>query len=281
VTGVQTCALPIFTLFGGFASTVFWPIGYRLDAAYGWRATLVVFAIINLLVCLPLHWWGLSRRESDAAASDQPARQAVREAGHLEGGARLVAIVLFALTMSVSAFVIGTLAVHLVPIIQASGVDPETAVWLASLKGVAQVAGRIWEIVFAPNLAPLNLGRVAVALFPISFGALVFGMRGFVTALAFTLLFGVANGLTTIVRGAVPLALFGARGYGAVLGLLATPYFVLNALAPAAFALVVEAAGYNVGAVVLLVCGLAASLAMEVMAYWYRRRSPQASHPPL
>jgi len=101
---------------------------------------------------------------------------------------------------------------------------------------------------------------------------LMLGGANLWTALAFTLLFGVANGLMTIVRGAVPLALFGPKGYGAVLGILATPYLLLAALSPAAFAFVVERWGYEAGEAIMLGAGLVSFLAMEVMALWYRRR---------
>jgi hypothetical protein len=98
------------------------------------------------------------------------------------------------------------------------------------------------------------------------------GGASFWTALAFTLLFGVANGLVTIMRGAVPLVLFGAEGYGMVLGILATPYLVLAALAPAAFALVVERWGYGAGEAILLGAGAVSLAGMELLTRWYRRR---------
>ena len=82
------------------------------------------------------------------------------------------------------------------------------------------------------------------------------GGASFWTALAFTLLFGVSNGLVTIMRGAVPLALFGPKGYGEMLGILATPYLLLAALAPAAFAMIVERWGYGVGEAIMLGAGL-------------------------
>ena len=107
---------------------------------------------------------------------------------------------------------------------------------------------------------------------PLSFAVLMLGGASFWTALAFTLLFGVSNGLVTIMRGAVPLALFGPKGYGEVLGILATPYLLLAALAPAAFAMVVERYGYGVGEAIMLGAGLLSFLGMEVMALWYRRR---------
>ena len=101
----------------------------------------------------------------------------------------------------------------------------------------------------------------------------MFGGASFATALAFTLLFGISNGLVTIMRGAVPLALFGPKGYGEVLGILATPYLLLAAIAPAAFALVVERSGYDTAEALLLGAGLFSFLGMELMAFWYRRRA--------
>jgi predicted MFS family arabinose efflux permease len=267
-------AISYLTLFGGFASSVFWPIGHALNGEYGWRTTLLVFAAINLVICLPLHWLGLARREGDAGAdrAASPDATAAPSDPPLEGAARTIGMALFALIGAASAVVFGALAVHLVPILEASGLALTTAVFLASLKGFAQVAGRIWEIALGHKLKPVDLGRVSVAFLPLSFLVLMLGGANFWTALAFTLLFGVANGLMTIVRGAVPLALFGPKGYGAVLGILATPYLLLAALSPAAFAFVVERWGYDAGEAIMLAAGLVSFLAMEVMALWYRRR---------
>ena len=268
-------AISYLTLFGGFASSVFWPIGYELNASLGWRNTLMVFAAINLIVCLPLHWFGLARRDPEPAAPSDGAPAAGTSGPAeppLEGSARTIGMVLFGLIGASSAVVMGALAVHLVPILEASGLALATAVFLASLKGVAQVAGRVWEIVLGRNLEPLNLGRISVAFMPASFIVLMLGGASFWSAFAFTMLFGVANGLVTIVRGAVPLALFGPKGYGEVLGILATPYLLLAALSPAAFALIVERWGYGAGEAVMLGAGLVAFLAMEAMALWYRRR---------
>jgi hypothetical protein len=89
---------------------------------------------------------------------------------------------------------------------------------------------------------------------------------------AFTLIMGASQGVITIVRGAVPLALFGAQGYGAVLGLIATPVLVVSAASPTVFAWIVERWGWGTGRVSLLVSCSAAWLAMEVMARWYERQ---------
>jgi predicted MFS family arabinose efflux permease len=154
------------------------------------------------------------------------------------------------------------------------------AVGIASLKGVAQVAGRIWDLTLARKWHPIDVGRVSVAFIPLSFAVLMLAGGSFTFALAFTLLFGISNGLVTIMRGAVPLALFGPKGYGEVLGILATPYLLLGAVAPAAFALIVERWGYSAGEAVLLGAGALSLLSMEIMARWYRRRQRQTGSDP-
>ena len=269
-------AISYLTLFGGFASSIFWPIGHALNGAVGWRQTLLIFAAMNLLVCLPVHWVGLARREAVAAPEPTASAAAggpVAMTTTLTGTSRTIAMALFSLIVAASAVVFGALAVHLVPILEATGLAAASAVLLASLKGVAQVLGRVWDLTLARAWHPIDVGRVSIACIPLSFLVLMLGGANFWSALSFTVLFGIANGLVTIMRGSVPLALFGPAGYGEVLGLLATPYLLLAAIAPWAFALVVEHYGYGVGEAVLLGAGLLSLVAMEVMAFWYRRLS--------
>jgi MFS family permease len=266
-------AISYLTLFGGLASTVFWPIGHELNAIYGWRATLLIFAAINLAVCLPLNWFGLARRETEEQAERvRAAAGSATPEAPLEGAARSIAMVLFSLIVAASAVVFGAMAVHLVPMLEATGLAGGVAVTIASLKGIAQVVGRIWDLTLVRSWHPIDVGRVSIFFMPLSFAVLMLGGASFWLALTFTLLFGISNGLVTIMRGAVPLALFGPKGYGAVLGILATPYLLLAAVAPAAFAVVVERYGYATGEAVLFGAGLFSFLGMEVMALWYRRR---------
>lgn len=282
-------AISYLTLWGGFASTVFWPLGHMLNEAIGWRETCLVFAATNVLLCLPLHWWGLARREDEAEPAP-PTSAAVAdsktEAGsvsrtdpstaanddYLHGSERVLAMVLFSIATSSYAFIFGAASVHLVGLIEASGVAAAAAVGVASIKGIAQVGGRIWEIVFARNMQPMNLARVPVWLMPLAFVILITIAGGVGPALVFTICFGAANGLITIVRGALPLAMFGTAGYGQILGLLATPYLLINALAPVAFAVVIDYGGYPLGEWVLFAFAVISLVAMEVLAIWYRRR---------
>ena len=149
-----------------------------------------------------------------------------------------------------------------------------------------------WEQVSAPRPFPAGkarsvrvLGAVALALSLVlcfvadhpSMAPLVWVMSLAASALvvAFTLVMGASQGVITIVRGAVPLALFGATGYGAVLGVIATPILVVNAASPTVFAWIVDRWGWGAARLSLLVSASAAWLAMELMSRWYeRRRAP-------
>jgi len=264
-------AISYLTLFGAFASTVFWVVGHYLNEAGGWRQALVVFSIANLAICLPLNWFGLARREPAAVSENGAPAAAAPDGPKLDGRRRVVAMVLFALVMSLNGFVFGVVAVQLVPLLEAAGLATAAAVWIASLKGFAQFGGRVVEIVFGRKLHAMTVGRIAIGVLPSAFVLLLFSGGAVATLCAFTLLMGASQGVITIVRGAVPLALFGSNGYGAVLGMLATPVLVVNAVSPTVFAFVVDRWGWPAGQVVLAAAALASCGAMELMARWYRR----------
>ncbi|HKZ05781.1 MAG TPA: MFS transporter [Methylomirabilota bacterium] len=272
-------AISYLTLFGAFASSVFWVVGHALEEQVGWRQTLMLFALINLVVCLPLHWFGLARREP-AGVPGAPAGAGRAEDGPpLQGRARSVAIVLFALIMSLNGYVFGVISVQLVPLLEAAGLATAAAVWVASLKGVAQFGGRVVEIVFGRRLRAITVGRIAIGILPPSLVLLLVGTGSLPMVLAFTLLMGASQGVITIVRGAVPLALFGPAGYGAVLGVIATPVLVISAASPTIFAWIVDRWGWGPGRVSLLASCSAAWLAMELMSRWYERQRATGGAP--
>jgi MFS family permease len=266
-------AISYLTLFGAFASTVFWVIGHYLNEAFGWRQTLVAFAAIHLVVCVPLTAYGLAWREAgDHAATPAEQSRSARERPPLAGRARVLALALFALVMSLNGFIFGVVSVHLVPLLQAAGLTVAAAVWVASLKGFAQFCGRVVEILFGSNLRAITVGRIAIGVLPLSFIVLLLAGGDLVAIVTFTLVMGAAQGVITIVRGAVPLALFGRDGYGAVLGLIATPVVIVNATAPTIFALIVDRWGWRAAELTLLALAAASWIAMELMSRWYERQ---------
>ena len=252
-----------------------------------------IFAAINLAICLPLNWLGLSRREAKEDTAAATAAATSPDGPVLEGRMRVVGIVLFALIMSLNGFVFGVISMQLVPLLEAAGLVGATAVWVASLKGHGQFAGRLVEIFFGRNLKAMTIARIAIGVVPASL-ILLFLARGDLWLLvAFTLLLGASQGVITIVRGAVPLALFGAKGYGAVLGVIATPILIVNAFSPAVFALLVDQFGWQISLYALLGCSMVTWIAIELMSRWYegaqartrvavwRRGGMSARHKPL
>jgi MFS family permease len=266
-------AISYLTLYGAYASTVFWVIGHYLNDAYGWRGTLAIFALVNLAICLPLNWLGLSRREAVAApggsAPARPATPAVDEGPVLTGRRRTIAIALFALFMSLNGFVFGVVSLQLVPLLEAAGLTAAAAVWVASLKGHGQFGGRVVEIFFGRNLKAMTVARIALGVLPPALVILMLARGEMALLVAFTVLLGASQGVLTIVRGAVPLALFGTEGYGAVLGLIATPILLVNAFSPSLFALIVDMVGWQSSLWVLLGGSLLTWAAMELMNRWY------------
>jgi Arabinose efflux permease len=272
-------AISYLTLYGAYASTIFWVIGHYLNEAHGWRGTLMIFAAVNLAICLPLNWVGLSRREQAtgteavAAAVDGPA---------LEGRQRVLGIALFAVIMSLNGFVFGVVSLQLVPLLESAGLAAAAAVWVASLKGHGQFAGRLVEIFFGRNLKAMTVARIAIGVLPVSLLLLLLAQGSVVQLVVFTLLMGASQGVITIVRGALPLALFGTKDYGAVLGLIATPILLVNAFSPTLFALIVDQIGWHNAIYTLLGGSIVTWIAIELMSRWYegtreRARVGQAS----
>jgi MFS family permease len=239
------------TLAGGFASTVSWPLTHLLIGSFGWRGAYLVHAALLAFVAAPLHAFALPRRRADpptppAGAAQPPAKLLLP---------RGWPFAIVAAAFAAYAFVPSGLSAHLLAIFERAGIAPATAVAIGMLFGPAQVAARICELMFARHLHPLWVARFAVGMLLAAF--MVFALLGVSvpTATAFAVMFGMANGLITIARGTVPLALFGPVGYGALIGRIAGPFLVMQAIAPLVLAVVAERA--SDAAVLAIVAALA------------------------
>jgi len=249
--------ITVLTLAGGFASTVGWPATHLLIGAIGWRGTYLVYAALLAAICAPLHAFALprSRAVADAPADGPSVRAVALLPPHG------IAFVLVTAAFTAYAFVPSALSAHLLAIFGRSGIDPVTVVLIGALFGPAQVVARVLELAFGRNVHPLLLARASVALLVMAFALLALLGISAPLAAAFALLFGAANGLITIARGALPLALFGAEGYGRLIGRISGPWLVMQSAAPLVMAFVAEHASDAVAltfaatfAVVALAC---------------------------
>src|SRR5262245_1849111 len=229
-------AITALTLAAGFASTVSWPVTHLLLGAVGWRSTYLIYAALLALVAAPLHAFALPRWRAEAEPSRGSAAMPPTPTLPAEG----LAFALVATAFAAYAFVPSGLAAHLLAMFQRLGLDAATAVAIGALFGPAQVAARLVEFLFARGVHPLWIARFAVAFLVVAFVLLsLLGLSAPVAA-TFAIMFGAANGLLTIARGTLPLALFGAAGYGRMVGRIGGAFLVIQAAAPLVLAFVAE-----------------------------------------
>jgi MFS family permease len=232
------------TLLAGFASTVGWPLSALLEARYGWRTTCLVWAALHLFLALPLNAWLPAGNLSVPAAATQAT-------GAVAGRARLT-MMLLAFVFAVTWFNSTAMAAHLPRLLVAAGATTAVAVAAGALIGPAQVAARIAEFTLLRRFHPLISTRIATLTHPIGAGVLLWlGAPG---AYAFAFLHGAGNGVLTIAKGTLPLALFGPVGYGVTQGLISGPGRVLQAASPLLFGYALDRYGVNA---VWLTTGLA------------------------
>jgi predicted MFS family arabinose efflux permease len=223
------------TLIAGFASTVSWPLSTFLNGLWGWRETLLVWAALNLVLGLPLNLL-LPHRERTAPLAHRRDRSI--------GWKPYREMFLLAFVFAAAWFVTGAMAAHLPRLLELSGASPLQAIAAAALVGPAQVAARLFEFFLLRRSHPLVSARLAALLHPV--GAVIFAAIGPAAAAAFAVFYGAGNGLLTIARGTVPLAVFGPHGYGERTGLLGAPARAAQALAPLLFGILLDAMGASV-----------------------------------
>lgn len=245
------------TLIAGFASTVGWPVSALMDAEWGWRGACLGWAALHVVLGLPLNRLLIPRAP--------PPERAAAESGTGGPAPRFADMALLAFVLATAGFSASALGAHLPGLLQAAGTTAAAAVLAGTLLGPAQVGARILEFTFLRNISPLVSARIAAAAHPIAVAVLLAG--GAPLAMVFVVIHGAGNGMLTITRGTLPLALFGPAGYGRRQGLITAPARASQAFAPYFFGLLVDAYGAQS---LLLTAGL--GLAAVVALFLLRER---------
>ena len=249
------------TLIAGFASTLFWPLTGWLVSHLDWRQVYALFALMQLVLVLPLHAW-IARRVGDGRRSTAGGGSATVTAPPPAPRPRVFWLV--ALSFALTGTLGSALSIHMVAVLQATGLH-EGAYLAAMLMGPAQVASRLTDALFWRNLHPVIVATIAASAYPLAMLVMLLAPAGLLTAAAFAVLFGVGQGLSSIVKGTVPLALFGAGGYAAMLGRLTRIRVLLGAGAPFVFAAAVDTVGAKISLGILLAIGIAAILPLVLL----------------
>jgi MFS family permease len=242
------------TLMAGFASTVGWPLtAFGLDHI-GWRNTCFAWAAAHILIGLPINFFMLPKVTGAKIA----ATNAIKP--HIPIDRTMI---LLAFTFAAGWTVTGAMAAHMPRILEAGGATAVQAVAAGALFGPAQVFARILEATFLKRYHPLVSTRLACLTHPV--GAAIFAVAGGPAAGAFAILYGMGNGVLTIARGTLPLAIFGPKDYGYRLGLIGAPARMAQAIAPLAFGLLIDLIGIKV-LIVSSALSLAALAALSLLS---------------
>jgi len=225
-------------LIAGFASTVGWPLSAFLDAQFGWRAACLIWATLHIVIGLPLNRLLIPRAPPPVRASETEG-----EVSPAPRGAMAILAFVFAVTW----FVTGAMAAHLPRLLEIAGASTTAAIAAAALVGPAQVAARLVEFGALRMVHPLVSARLAALLHPI--GAVILAVVGSGAITAFVVLHGAGNGLLTIAKGTVPLAIFGPVDYGLRSGILGAPARATQAASPLLFGLLMDRMGIGVLAI--------------------------------
>jgi MFS family permease len=264
-------AITRLTLIAGFASTIFWPLSGFLMETFGWRGTQLIFAASHL-TCAALHF---ALTASPVTTSPVTAAPVIRPdttptPQHWAPAVMSPALArrafrLLALGFALTGMAIAAITVHMVDILRSLDLG-EAAYLAAMVLGPAQVAVRLMDATVWRDRHPLFIAILSAAAIVTAITLLLVPGPAALIGFTFAAIMGAGAGLSSIVRGAVPVALFGASGLGRRLGRLAAIRNVMGASAPFLFAW--AGAAYSMfwavgAALALSVAGLAALLLLH------------------
>jgi MFS family permease len=251
------------TLFGGFASTVCWPFTALLLANFGWRNACLVYAGLHLCIGLPAYFFLLPKRPP--AILEPSAASAAAVKSELPAGKRSVALWLLGAVLTIGAAILSLVSTHLLVLLQARGLELALAVALGAIVGPSQVAARIIELAFGRHYHPVWTMLAGVML--VAVGIVLLWVDFSVVAVAL-IAYGAGNGISSIVRGTVPLALFGSSNFAVLMGRLGLPILFAMAAAPTLGALLIETGGANLTFGTLAAASLLNVALALVLAWW-------------
>ena len=220
------------TLFAGFASTVGWPLTALMEVEWGWRGACLGWAALHFLFCLPLNRFLIPQ------APPPPPKVAAPPLSAEESRERKRDMILLAFVLASASFSSTALGAHLPGLLQSAGTTLAAAIAAGALMGPAQVAARVVEFTIMRKMNPLFSARIAAGAHPVAVALLL--MLGAPFAALFVIIHGAGNGLLTITRGTLPLALFGPVGYGQRQGFITAPARASQAFAPLLFGLLLD-----------------------------------------
>jgi MFS family permease len=270
-------AILLMTFIGGLASTFGIPFAQVLIEQVGWRATLLAMAAINVGVGLLIHWPFIPGPAVKPVPIAEPAQDVVRTAGRspLASAVRVPAFWGLVVAFAGYGLAFSAMSFHLIPLLDDRGVAMGVIMAIVALIGPMQVLGRVVLMVGQRHISTIQLGALIYLAFPISMAMLATGIKELWLLVLFAVIYGVANGLVTILRGMAVPEFIGPEGYGVVTGALTMPTNLMRAAGPLLASLAWAALG-GYGPVLWGLAGIMlVAAAGFAAAAWLSRRGHQ------
>lgn len=231
-------AITGLTLITGLTSTVFLPLNQFLLDTVGWRNSYLVFALMHVFLCVPIHAFVLGRRAT-ASSAQSPSGTTVKRDGLLLPEHRRGAFLLLVIWTCAEGLITWGLYLQVIDVFKATGLTAAQAIGVWALVGPAQATARMIELVFGGRHSILWTALMSALLNSLSFLFILPLGMSLTGAILFSVCLGTGHGLYAVASNTMPLTLFGAREFGSYMGLLLVPQNIINALAPILFAVVI------------------------------------------
>src|SRR5258706_15983606 len=233
-------ALAVLTLVGGLSSPICIPLAGILVAHVGWRSTLVVLGLAQLLIALPLHAFLLRRHPEDLGFSpDGEPALPVQAHAPLPGATLTEALgspVFWMLTASLALVMLGSTVVfvHQVAFMISRGTDAVLAATLSGMLGLASLPGRYVFNVLSSRISAQKLLALSVVAQVVGIVVLVLASSSLAWLILYVGTYGCAYGAFSPLRASVMADHFGRRAYGAITAVQGIPVAVCAGLGPLA-----------------------------------------------
>jgi MFS family permease len=266
-------SITFLTLFAGFSSTLFWPFATYLTAHFSWQEIYLLYAALNFFTCLPLHIW-IARRSRKASSNSRSVPEPV--IGRVPVNQRRLVQIVVAIAFGLQGFTLSAILTHMVPMLTAVGLG-SLAVTIGILFGPSQALSRVATMLFNRYLTPITLAALSSILMVTATSVLAYSGDWLPGAVVFALCLGLGSGISSIAQGALPLWLFGSKGYGEISGRISAARLVAASTAPFIFSLMMEKLGTSLALALNSLLGFGGIVAFIIVARLAKNEPRDAS----
>ncbi|MDD2974812.1 MFS transporter [Aliarcobacter cibarius] len=252
------------TLIAGFASTIFWPLISYLLTVVNWREVYIILGLFHIFIAMPLHYFVLKPNlliNNDLKNSVNGLQNSVNLVGTKRKIAKYYLIFIFSLvTIPITA-----MQTHFMGLFQEFGFEMATAVLLGAIIGPSQVVARVIEIFFSRKVSPMTSALYSIFVLLVGLFALIISDYNYIFAFVFVIFYGAGQGLVTVIRGSLPLYLFGKNGYGEITGELNLYKNIVVATVPFGFALIIDNLGAHFAVFILILVSIISFIMLYIL----------------